>query len=169
MKIDRSTLNKIITFVIVITTLSVVFSFRRFIVGTIDRDVASIHAISLDGTIDYYTEDPKQCKFLELYFDTFVDSQEGALYSDDEKIYLSEYPFKIEVSTNSGFEYVVLFDKSQYDAVNENVEDLQTGGRSKNIPTMKYLKTEDGINYFTVNEVSDKVLNVFFSSLRYKA
>ncbi len=166
MKINRRTVNALIMVLIIATLLSLIFCLCKFTIGTIKRDVASVHITSVDGTIDSYTEDARQCKFLELYFDTFVASQEAPIYGEREKIDTSKFPLKINIVTNGGFEYSILLQENQYDIVRTSLNDIDENKRTKDIPTMSYLKTEGNINYFTIDGVSDDVLSAFITSIR---
>ncbi len=166
MRIKAKAINILIGVSIIICVVCVILSIREFSVGTIKRDVASVHTTSTDGTIDYFTENPRQCKFFELYFDTFDTNQGSFVKGIDYDIDINKYPLKIEISTFSGFEYVILLNENQYDVLKVSLNDLEDDMRLKDIPTMNYIKTVNNVNYFTIEGVSDAVLSTYISSLK---
>ncbi len=166
MKIDRKTVKTIITILIVTTAVAVLLSIGEFLTGTIKRDVASIHITSEDGIIDYYTENPRQCKFFELYFDTFVSSVNEQVFADSDSVDVNKFALTLYIKTFSGFEYVILLRENQYNLYEISLNDIEEDRRIKDIPTMKLVKSENNVNYFTIDGVSDNVLSAFITSMR---
>ncbi len=167
MKIDLKTLNRLIIIVIIISTISIIFSFRNFTSGEIVGDVKSVHIKSADNEIDFYTEDQKYCKFLDLYFETFVENHGEEVYVSNSNLNINAYPLVVNITTQDNKKYSVLLREDQYDVSKVSFNDLEVRSRAKDIPTMSYLKTENSVNYYTVSGVSDDVLNAFINTAKY--
>lgn len=162
---NRKVLNRTINILMLISTISVIWSFRSFAVNTVEGNVESVHVTSKDGKIDFYTENASYCRFLELYFDTFVTTGYGELYLSEVDYDVDNYPVEINILTRFDEEFTVLLRESQYDASKQEVNEYEYYSREVHVPTMVFLETKDNINYFLIEGVSDQVLNLFINSL----
>ncbi len=88
----------------------------------VKNDIKSFRVTYLNEDKEIYSNDPKYCKFLEMYFDSFtVDTVHSGVDYDKENL-LETYPIKVEVFCANNIEYVVyldLLDKNDLDQYDE--------------------------------------------------
>ncbi len=172
---NRKILNRAINIVMLISTITLFASFRNINFGAVETNVKSVHVVSKDGDINFYTENASYCKFLELYFDSFVSKETEDVHQDQEQDQdqailnydINSYPLEINIITRFGEKISVLLDQSQYEASLKPMDTNNNVQRSKSVPTMTYLITVGDVNYFVVNGTSDNVLNMFINSIDY--
>ncbi len=104
------------------------------------NDILNFRVIYLNEKKEIYSEDPRYCMFLEMYFDSFTFDNTNTLTKMEKETLLEDCTIRVEVSCKNDRNYIVYLD-----TINRNNYDNG----------MEFLKREPAI--WVVSHVEDNI------------